>query len=63
MENLECLIKLNNLDQTGPKNVKINPSHQLSAEVNALPKGMLFITEFLKNIKTFIVDNNLKINN
>lgn len=49
-----CNIDLSDLDRTGPEHVKLIPFRLLSNDVNALPKGVNFVREFLRNAYTYI---------
>lgn len=54
LRSVACNIDLSDIDRTGPDHVKLIPFRLLSNDVNALPKGVNFVREFLRNAHTYI---------
>lgn len=44
------------IDRTGPENVQTKPYRALHNDVNALPKGVDFIREFLRNARKYFAE-------
>lgn len=53
---ITCNIKLADIDRTGPENVHTSPFRALHNDVNALPKGVEFVREFLRNARKYLAE-------
>lgn len=53
---ITCNIKINDIDRVGPENVHTSPFRALHNDINALPKGVEFIREFLRNARKYLTE-------